>query len=376
MNKKKKPSWQQALSTALVMFLCVGCVYLMTGYIKRYIGMEAISDDIILFFASYIISSIVGIFLQLIIHESGHLIFGLLTGYRFTSFRIGSFMWLKDNEKIKFKKLTIAGTGGQCLLSPPDMKDGRIPFALYNFGGSILNVITGILFLGLSFATKSVPVISLFLSLLATFGFVFAITNGIPMRTGTVDNDGYNAIAVTRNRDAMRAVWVQLKVNEQSAQGVRLRDMPSDWFEVPDDEAMKNSLIAVMGVFACNRLMDEKRFEEADALMDHLLKVESGMVGIYRKLLVCDRMYIELTSANRAEVLAKMLDKQQKNFMKQMKAFPSVLRTQYVYALLGEKKLEKAEKIKAQFEKQMEAYPYQTDIQAERELMKRAENLS
>ena len=174
----------------------------------------------------------------------------------------------------------------------------------------------------------------------------------------------------------MRSFWVQLKVNEQIAQGVRLRDMPSDWFTVPSDEAMKNSLTAVMGTFACNRLMDEGNYEEADALMAHLLEIESGMVGLHRSLLICDRVYLELTAANRPQVLAKMLDNQQKKFMKQMKSFPSVLRTEYTYALLGEKDFAKAEKIKAQFEKQMKTYPYQTDAQGERALMERAEKMS
>lgn len=93
---------------------------------------------------------IVGIYivflLQIIIHEAGHLVFGLLTGYRYSSFRIGSFMWVEENGKIRFKRLSLAGTGGQCLMSPPDMIDGKIPFVLYNLGGSFLNIITGVVF--------------------------------------------------------------------------------------------------------------------------------------------------------------------------------------------------------------------------------------
>ncbi len=375
MNNKKKATWQQVLSMALVLLLCAGCVFLMTRYFTLYVGSDAMPDNAILFFAIYCAAVFAAIYLQLIIHEGGHLIFGLLSGYRFTSFRIGSLMWIKQNGNIKCKKLSIAGTAGQCLMSPPDMKDRKIPVALYNFGGSILNAITGIAFVGLSFAMRNVPILAILFPLLAVFGFILAFTNGIPMRTGTVDNDGYNALSVSRSSEAMRSFWLQLKVNEQMALGVRLRDMPDDWFTVPSDEAMKNSLTAVMGVFACNRLMDEGNHEEADTLMEHLLKIESGMMGLYRNLLVCDRMYIELTAANRAEVVEKMLDKQQKSFMKQMKSFPSVLRTAYAYALLGEKDVAKAERIKEQYEKQMKAYPYPTDAQAERALMERAEKL-
>ena len=57
-----------------------------------------------------------------------------------------------------------------------------------------------------------------------------------------------------------------------------------------------------------------------------------------------------------------------------MKSFPSVLRTEYVCALLGERNEKKAEIIKAQFEKRAKTYPYPNEIQSERELMTIAEN--
>ena len=60
-------------------------------------------------------------------------------------------------------------------------------------------------------------------------------------------------------------------------------------------------------------------------------------------------------------------------FMKQMKNFPSVLRTEYIYALLYREDAALAEKYKAKFEKVAKTYPYQTDIQSERALMELAE---
>lgn len=91
-----------------------------------------------------------------------------------------------------------------------------------------------------------------------------ASMNGVPMRMGTVNNDGYNAFVLTRSSEAMRSFWVQMKVNEQMAKGIRLKGMPDEWFAVRSDEVMKNSMVAVMGVLACNRLMDAEQFEAAD----------------------------------------------------------------------------------------------------------------
>ena len=85
-------------------------------------------------------------FIQAVIHEFGHLVFGLLTGYKFISFRIGSFMFIKKEGKLRVKLYKIVGTGGQCLMMPPPWNE-KLPTALYNFGGCILNFISAVLFL-------------------------------------------------------------------------------------------------------------------------------------------------------------------------------------------------------------------------------------
>lgn len=170
-----------------------------------------------------------------------------------------------------------------------------------------------------------------------------------------------------------RSFWIQLKINEQIASGVRLKDMPDEWFEIPSEESMKNSMTAVIGVFACNRLMDQMKFEEAEQIMEKLLQMDTGIVGIHRNLMVVDRIYCELVRENRQDRLNNMLDKQQKKFMKAMKNFPSVVRTEYAYALLAEKDQTIAVQMKEKFDKMAKKYPYPSEIVAERELMSLAD---
>ena len=92
-------------------------------------------------------------------------------------------------------------------------------------------------------------------------------------------------------------------------------------------------------------------------------------MGIYQNLLTCDLMYCELLFENRPDRLERMYTKGQKKFMKNMKKFPSVLRTQYAYALLAEKDRSKAEKLRQQFEKVGKSYPYPVEWAGEQELM-------
>ncbi|MBO7273471.1 MAG: hypothetical protein J6V22_01310 [Clostridia bacterium] len=338
----------------------------------RYISPLDINP--ILFFVGFIAAVYAAFIFHIIIHEGGHLVFGLLTGYRFSSFRIFSFMWVKEGESVKFKRHSIAGTGGQCLMSPPDIQNGEMPVVWYNLGGSLMNIIFSTIFLVCFFLLNGVSVLTGILLLFSLFGYSLAILNGVPMRMGAIDNDGYNAISLTKDAEAREAFWMQMKVVEETTKGVRLKDMPSEWFTVPTDEAMSNSMVAARGVFACNRLMDEERFEEADELMAHLLEIESGMVGLHRSILVCERIYVELIHQNRREVVEEKLTKNLQSFMKTMKDTPSILRTQYAIALLYDGDKAKAETIKAQFEKRAKTYPYPHEIDSERDLMKLAEN--
>lgn len=313
---------------------------------------------------------------QIIIHEAGHMVFGLLSGYRFLSFRVFSLMWIRQDGHIGVKRLSLAGTAGQCLMAPPEPVDGRIPVVLYNLGGVIMNLISSVVFVGLYVFTPAVPVLSFFWALCAASGVLTAITNGIPFSGGMVNNDGSNARSVSRSPAAMHSFYVQLKVAELTSNGVRMKDMPEEWFALPSDEEMKDAVAAVRGVFACNRLLDAGKLEEADRQIDHLLTIDSGMMELHRRLLICDQIYLALTLKQDPAGAAGLLDKQQQRFMKSMARFPSVLRTEYTYQLLGRRDVSGAEQVKRRFEKMGKRYPYEVDIRSERELMDYAEEQS
>lgn len=368
-----KKKIQQYLAMAIFMLIGAACGILMVQYIEAIFGEGALPGAMICSFAGLFLAMYVVIYAQIIIHEAGHLVFGALSGYRFSSFRIMSLMWVKEEGRIQLRRFSMAGTGGQCLMVPPEMKNGKIPVMLYNLGGSLMNVIAGIFGIGLYLILPRPSFLTAVLLMFGVIGFLFAVMNGVPMRMGTVDNDGYNAFSLGKNPDALRSFWIQMKINEQISRGIRLKDMPGEWFAVPSDQEMKNSMVAALGVFACNRLMDQGRFGEADALMAHMLEIDSGMVGIHRNLLICDRIYCCLISEDPREDLDRMYDKEQKKFMKSMKNFLTVIRTEYVYALLAEKDERKAEGLRQRFDKYARSYPYPSEVQGERELIEVAE---
>lgn len=358
--KNKKPS---AIQPGMILSLVL-CMGLGAGISYALPENENFFTAFLFGFAGLCISFVV----QIVLHETGHLIGGLLTGYKFCSFRIGNLQLQRENGSLRFRRLKLAGTGGQCLMTPPEPVDGKIPVMLYNLAGPLMNLLTALLALGGYFLSGDSLGASL-VFMFALAGFYLALTNGIPLRLGPIDNDGKNAFSLRRDPEAMRAFYLQMAVNSRQTAGERLRDMPDEWFIMPSDEAMQNALVAATGVFCCNRLMDEHRFAEAHEAMARLLTGRANLVGLYRALLLCDEMYLELIGENRRGALDAMLTKPQRRFMRQMKNFPSVLRTEYAIALLRDGDAVRAAALRARFEKLAATYPYQGDIAQERSLL-------
>ena len=369
-KEKKKRNWAQML--AMILYVPVGIIggLMMVKYMEHVGAFDFEPMKKYWFVVLFVVCAYLSVYVDIILHEAGHLVFGLISGYRFVSFRIGSLTLYRGGEgKLRLGLMKLAGTGGQCLMSPPDMADGRIPVVLYNLGGCIVNAVAGALMLtGYFLLGTEITLLSVCLMIAALFNFALCLTNGIPMNTAMIANDGKNALQLGRDPVALRAFWLQLKINEQQTLGVSLRDMPAEWFDMPRDEDMKGALVAAIGVITCSRLIDEGRYGEADAAMAHLLDTPCGMLGIHRHMLVCERMFFEMVGECRSDVLNAWRTPEQLKFMKMMRTNPTVIRVEYAYAKLVDHDEKQAENIRKLFEKCAARYPFATEIETERRL--------
>ena len=367
MERKKK----NTIRITLYYVICVLCgaaigfistqFYLVNGIGVHNLSLTQICIRLVLL--------IIAFMLQLFLHEAGHLIFGLLSGYGFVSFRIFNIMILNDHGHLLIRRLHLNGTAGQCLMSPPEPVNGHIPGLLYNMGGILMNLLAGFAAMILIYVCNDNKELIEWLFQFVLFGVVFALLNGIPFASSTISNDGANAIALESNPKANRAFYLQMKMNAMLSEGVSLSGMPEEWFEVPDDADMENSLIATIGVFACNRLMEQHRFTDMENLIVHFMSIPNGINDIHWQLLKCDLLYVRLLSGKQGEPITSLLDSPVKKVMKTMKDFPSVIRTQYALALLHDQDENRAESFRKHMAEISGSYPYHTDIMHENDLM-------
>ena len=99
----------------LLYIVIIGLGYGVGNLIGYYAGEQLSSQEAPNIYL-IIVTLLFGIILQIIIHEAGHLFFGLLSGYKFISFKVFNFAIVKDEEnRIKFKIIQgTKGTAGQC----------------------------------------------------------------------------------------------------------------------------------------------------------------------------------------------------------------------------------------------------------------------
>ena len=307
--------------------------------------------------------------IQVIVHEGGHLLFGLLCGYRFLSFRVGSLMLIKTGGGFRIRKFTLKGTGGQCLMIPPKKNRYRNGAVYYNLGGVILNGVLSVLFLILYLLYPDMPFLSFCLFAMAFTGLFIVWTNGVPKLRMGLPNDGRNAVSVKRDEAACRALNLQLTVSAKLAEGLRIRDLPKEWFVLTEDADLSDPLVCGTLYLECCRYGDLHEYQEASGRIRQYLKEAPGLAEIHKYEMRCDLLFYELLGECRKEEIEALCTEGLNKYRKLTSSYLSRIRLAYAYALLAEDDEQTALGLKKLFDKQALKYPYSGEAQSEREYM-------
>ena len=144
---------------------------------------------------------------------------------------MGSFTLLRQNGRLVLRRFYLPGTGGQCLLEPPD--GDEVPFRLYNLGGGLANLLSALAAALTAFLLPFPwPV---FLLIFAAAGLFLGAVNLIPLSMDGVANDGFNLHLLSRSPQARRTFALQLRCHALLQRGIPLRDQPARWFQLPQD---------------------------------------------------------------------------------------------------------------------------------------------
>ena len=311
------------------------------------------------------------------IHEAGHLVCGMLTGYRFVSFRLFNLTFIRLNGKLCIKRFAVSGTGGQCLLAPPDLPIEKIPIVWYNLGGIIANVIALLPVLPLLWIHVH-PFIPEFAVIFTIVDLFLIITNGIPMQMGGIGNDAYNIWRLLKDKKSKPGMVFQLRCNALIQEGVRPKDIPDEWFEADKDTDYRNPLEVSIPLMAATRLIDLMKWEDAHNNFENLYSHKSELMPLYTTEIACELVFTSLVTGrtNRAkELYDTRLERYIETYRKVMS---SKERISFAISLYLDNDINKARTIYNTLLKRRNGYLLQGEVKSDlaimESLLRKAEN--
>ena len=309
-------------------------------------GMMALSIGVTL------AALVVAVMVHLILHEAGHLIAGLLTGYRFLSFRVFRFTLVKTSEGLRWKKFHIAGTGGQCILELPEDQDvATMPWFWYNAGGVLMNL--AIMLLSIVLLRLFDPGIVGFalLIMLAFVGLSIALMNGIPCTINGVSNDGHNIWMMWRRPAERRFFLHSLQIAGQLSRGKRIGEMPAEWTEDCPVTGKSSYLELSNRITYMALLEDQGAFDKARQVAEELMALGKKLPQLLQMEVANERVMLELMTTNREEVVGELWSKQVARYTElNSKYSPIKCAVLYAYELLHNHNAEKAGSYKRHLE--------------------------
>lgn len=207
------------------------------------------------------------LFVQMIIHELGHLIFGLLTKYKLVSFQI-LFLKIIKNEKIKLTFDFNNIIAGQCLMEPPKKDNNSYyPYFWHLIGGIVLNLI--VVLVAFPFVFKTSGLLSFSLYSFSFIGLMIAILNGIPFND-KIPNDGKNLINIINSIPNKEAYYLQLCTNALLNKGFSYQEIDTANFVDPKYSDIDSSLMTVAKMIEYNYYCYKLDFYNAFSIISYL----------------------------------------------------------------------------------------------------------
>ena len=326
-----------------------------------------------------------GGYIQIILHEGGHLVCGLATGYKFVSFRIFSLTLIRLNGKFCIKKFKIAGTGGQCLLTPPERALEEIPTVLYNAGGFLVNIIVSAVAFCL-ISSCDAPLLKVFLLLFGLTGLLLALINGIPLTVNGIGNDGHNMLTLGKNPKAQGAMVMQLRATALIVEGLTPGEMPRDWFvaenedidaiSIPDDTDWSDAISLTVELMKISYLMDlrddvNKRMEQAHNLLEEVYSHKDKLMGLIANETATELLFTALATG-RKELAASLYTPELQKYINTYKGvMSSKERVLWAVAYYMDENMEEAGKIYISLKERSSGFLMQCEVKMDISLIER-----
>ncbi len=183
--------------------------------------------DVVLVVVAFVLIA----WLQIVWHEAGHAIGGLLAGHRAVAFGVGPLRLERQAERWRLRWAgSIRGIGGFALLFPREGEGTRGERAAFLLGGPLANLLAAALVWPFALVApgESAGWSETLARIVVGTGLLIGLSNLVPFLAGGWASDGRQLWKLWQGADEARAMAVLSRLGSLSIAGVRPRDWPLD----------------------------------------------------------------------------------------------------------------------------------------------------
>lgn len=231
---------------------------------------------------------IVSIIFNVLLFEFAHVIGAKIGGYKVMSFNVLGLCFYRKENKWKFKFSNFDGLTGETKIAPKNEKTSPRPFALsplIAYGLEIAACLVIFFICSKQYAqTPSVGIACILTIMIITIGGMLELYNIFPAHLDST-TDGYRLIILSK-KENIEAYNELMRIEAAYAEKQELNDMKT--FENITDFTSQVNLYSVY------KHLKDKNFDEAEKLLDNIIKNKDKVSRDTRCSALAQKMYILL----------------------------------------------------------------------------------
>jgi hypothetical protein len=280
--------------------LTVILLFLLSAGLAAYLYVENIkdfsleTDQIVLACVFGLLGIFINFFLHSLFHETGHVIFGKLSGFKLYKFSVGFISIVKTKKFFKFE-FALSKYGGATFMVCRENKNLYRRYALYVFGGLLGSFLCLIAYLLTAVLLKysNLNLLYLYTALISGFplSVYFLSLNSMPFSAGGVSTDGATLRGIIKKDRETQVLINVLNIQSLLMAGFSPSEIDKDYFfnipVVADNNINKIVLFSYRYAYSLD-LLD---FVSAADTMRALERMQRYIPDIYKENLLTDMFF-------------------------------------------------------------------------------------
>jgi hypothetical protein len=246
-------------------------------------AMNEIETAIILLYM--IPAAALAFIIHLILHEVGHFLGGLLTGWKLINLQIYHFALVRDKDRVRFRYLPAVNY--QCIMYPKSLETGAI---LYTIGGYLMNLFIGLIGLLLLFITKKLLIWS-YAWCFFGIGLVFYLINGAA-NTRRICNDKACYLLIKKSENTKVCHNAQLMIAHSLNEGKTYQRIGEELI-CQDNERAYNDIEAYQAILEYYFHLESNNFIMMRKALDKM-RGNAAYCKEVADILALEQLYMEL----------------------------------------------------------------------------------